>query len=180
MEWTEKKKNKLKRKNQILFSKDSECFSELKFLIEQQNHRAMALWALELSEEAVRVLEEKYPDETRPREALNASKLWAFGEIRMREAQRKILDCHGFAKEIDSLEDIALCHAVGQGCAVVHTAGHAMGFPMYELTAIVRKYGIETAKEAVENRIMYYVERLIYWSQQEPSYKGKWADFMLK
>lgn len=62
----------------------------------------MALWALELSEEAVRVLEEKYPEEIRPKEALNASKLWTFGEIRMREAQRKILDCHGFAKEIDS------------------------------------------------------------------------------
>ena len=101
-EWTEKVKSKLKRKNQILFSKDSECFNELKFLIEQQNHRAMALWALELSEETVRVLEEKYPEEIRPKEALNASKLWAFGEIRMREAQRKILDCHAFAKEIDS------------------------------------------------------------------------------
>lgn len=98
----------------------------------------------------------------------------------MREAQRKILDCHAFAKEIDSLEDIALCHAIGQGCAVVHTVGHAVGFPMYELTAIVRKYGIENAKEAVESRIMHYVERLIYLSQQEPSYKGKWANFMLK
>lgn len=128
----------------------------------------------------MKVLEEKYPEEIRPKEALNASKLWAFGEIRMREAQRKILDCHAFAKEIDSLEDIALCHAIGQGCAVVHTVGHAVGFPMYELTAIVRKYGIENAKEAVESRIMHYVERLIYLSQQEPSYKGKWANFMLK
>lgn len=136
MEWTEEVKSKLKRKNQILFSKDSECFSELKFLIEQQNHRAMALWALELSEEAVNVLEEKYPDETRPREALNASKLWAFGEIRMREAQRKILDCHAFAKEIDSLEDIALCHAIGQGCAVVHTVDHFAPDRIFQYTAV--------------------------------------------
>lgn len=55
MEWTEEVKSKLKRKNQILFSKDSECFNELKFLIEQQNHRAMALWALELSEEIAKL-----------------------------------------------------------------------------------------------------------------------------
>lgn len=178
MEWTEEVKNKLKRKNQILFSKDSECFQELRFLIEWQNHRTMVLWALELSEEAVKVLEEKYPKEERPRKAIITSRLWAEGKIRMREAKRKILDCHSFAKEIESLEDIALCHAIGQGCAVVHTTGHAMGFPMYELTAIVRTLGIDNSKEAVENRIRYYIERLIYWSEHTSDYKGDWVSFI--
>lgn len=178
MEWTEEVKNKLKRKNQILFSKDSECFQDLKILIDNQSHKTMVLWALELSEKAVEDLEEKYPEEKRPREALVASHLWAEGKIRMREAQRKILDCHSFAKEINSLEDIALCHGIGQGCAVVHTAGHALGFPMYELTAIVRKHGLENSKEAVENRIRYYIERLIYWSEHTADYKGDWASFI--
>ena len=61
----------------------------------------------------------------------------------MRYAQRKILDCHAFAKEAGCKEDVALCHAVGQACSVVHTAGHAIGYPAYDLTAIIHRYGID-------------------------------------
>ena len=50
----------------------------------------------------------------------------------MPQAKAAILACHALAREWDSPEDIALCHAVGQGCSVVHTAGHAMGYPIYE------------------------------------------------
>lgn len=180
MEWTYEVRSRQKRKNQILFSKDSVCLQELKLLIDQQNHRTMVLWALELCGEAVRIIEEKYPGESRPKDALNASRLWAEGKIRMREAQRKILDCHALAKEISSPEDVALCHAIGQGCGVVHTVGHALGFPIYELTAIVKKYGLENAIEKVNERTAYYTERLLYWSEHTDGYKGEWADFMLK
>lgn len=178
MDWTEEVKSKAKRRNQILFSKDSDFLSELRFLIEQESHRTLVLWALELSEEAVNVLEKKYTDETRPREALEASRLWAEGKIKMREAQRKILSCHAFAKEIDSPEDIALCHAVGQGCAVVHTAGHALGLPIYELTALVRRYGIENSREAVEARLNHYIERLLFRHEHTAEYEGEWASFL--
>ena len=119
-------RTKLKRKDQVLFAKDSEFLQDLAMLFREQDHRVMVLWALELAAESVAELEEKYPDETRPREALEAARAWAEGKIKMRLAQRKILICHAFTKELDSKVDIALCHAVGQACAVVHTAGHAM------------------------------------------------------
>lgn len=180
MDWTEEVKQKLKRKNQVLFSKDSLCLQELKARLENENHRTVTLWALELADETVRLLEEKYPLEDRPRKALEGARLWASGEIRMREAQRKILDCHGFAKELESQEDIALCHAVGQGCSVVHTAGHALGYPMYELTALVRRYGLENSAEAVEERVNQYIQKLIFWEKNSESLNMKWADFMLK
>ena len=35
-------------------------------------------------------------------EALGVVKDWASGKIKMRLAQRKILDCHAFAKEIEN------------------------------------------------------------------------------
>ena len=95
-------------------------------------------------------------------------------------AQRKILDCHAFAKELDSKEDIALCHAVRQACAIVHTAGHAMGYPMYELSAIVYRLGIENCREAVERRKQEYSQKLFYWSEHVGDHEGEWADFMLK
>ena len=98
MDWLDEVSAKLKRRNQILFSKDSEFLQDLATLFEEQNHQVMVLWALDLAEESVVRLEEKYPGEVRPREALQAARDWAAGKIKMRLAQRKILDCHGFAK----------------------------------------------------------------------------------
>ena len=146
MDWLDEARIKLKRKNQVLFAKDAKFLQDLTMLFWEQNHRIMVLWALDLAAGSVAQLEETYPDESRPREALEAARAWAEGKIKMRLAQRKILDCHALAKELGSREDIALCHAVGQACAVVHTAGHAIGYPMYDLSAIVCRLGIEMGK----------------------------------
>ena len=51
-------------------------------------------------------------------------------------AKRAILDVHAMAKLMDDPVDAALCHAVGQGCSCVHTPKHALGLPVYELTAV--------------------------------------------
>lgn len=180
MDWLDEVRIRLKKRNQILFAKDTEFLQDLTMLFREQSHRTMVLWALDLAAESVAKLEEKYPDEPRPREALEAAQAWAEGKIKMRLAQRKILDCHAFAKEIDSKEDIALCHAVGQACAVVHMAGHAIGYPMYELSSIVYQHGIENCAEDVELRKQAYIEKLLYWNERVRDYEGEWADFMLK
>jgi hypothetical protein len=180
MDWLDEVKDRLKRKNQILFSKNSAYLADLAELIGKQTHRAMALWAFELADEAVDVLLEIYPNETRPKEALLMSKAWAQGKVKMPAAQRAILNSHAFAKEITSPHDIALCHAIGQACGTVHAPGHAIGFPMYELTAIIRKCGIEDCREAVEKRKAYYIERVLYWGEHYEGCHCEWADFMLK
>lgn len=180
MDWVDEVRAKLKRKNQVLFAKDAAFLRDLAMLFREQSHRTMVLWALDVAAVSVAELEKKYPDETRPREALEAARAWAEGNIKMRMAQRKILDCHAFAKEIDSKEDIALCHAVGQACAVVHTTGHGMGYPMYELSAIVYRLGVENCREAVERRKQEYIEKLFCWSEHVGDYGGEWADFMLR
>ena len=180
MDWLDEVREKLKRKNQVLFAKDADFLQDLTMLFRDQSHRVMVLWALDLAAESVADLEEKYPGEARPREALEAAWAWAAGKIKMRPAQRKILDCHAFAKEIDCKEDIAVCHAIGQACAVIHTVEHAMGYPMYELSAIIYRLGIENCAEAVEQRKREYIQKLFYWSAHVGEYKGGWADFMLK
>ena len=180
MDWLDEARIKLKRKNQVLFAKDAEFLQDLTMLFREQNHRIMVLWALDLAAGSVAQLEETYPDESRPREALEAARAWAAGKIKMRLAQRKILDCHALAKELDSREDIALCHAVGQACAVVHTTGHAIGYPMYDLSAIVYRLGIENCADAVEQRKREYIDRLFYWGEHSDDYEGEWAQFMLK
>ena len=66
---------KLKRKNQILFDKKSLFLQDLIFLISEQNHKVLTLWAFDFIEEIVNYLESKYPNEERFRIALNKTKL---------------------------------------------------------------------------------------------------------
>ena len=92
MNWIDEVSVKIKKKNQVLFSKNSEYMQDLIMLFDTQNHRVMTLWAFAFASESIAKLAEKYPEEKRPREALEAAKDWASGKIKMRSAQRKILD----------------------------------------------------------------------------------------
>ena len=103
MNWIDEVSVKLKKKNQILFSRNSEYMQDLIMLFETQSHQVMVLWAS--------------------------------GKIKMRLAQRKILDCHAFAKEIENKED----------------------------TAIIYKHGIENCKDAVEQRKQEYIEKKVIY-----------------
>ena len=180
MDWLIEVERRIKRKNLILFSKDSLFLADLSDLISRTDHRVLVLWALELGEEAAAVLLSRYPDEARPVTAVLASRDWAAGNIKIRAAQRAILDVHAFAREIKSAEDIALCRAIGQACGVVHTAGHAMGFPIYELTSIIRRYGIPACREPAEERMRHYTDRVIYWREHAEDLPRQWAEFMQK
>lgn len=178
MDWLDEVRARDKRGNQVLFAKDSVFLEDLRSMISSQSHRALVLWALDLADESVTQLASRHPNDSRPREALDAARAWAAGEIKMRQAQQKILACHAVAKDIDSREDIAMCHAVGQACSVVHTVGHAIGYPLYDLTALVRRHGIDDCAAVVEARKSDYVERLIWWSGRPSVHGGTWANFI--
>lgn len=176
--WLDEVKAKLKRRNQILFGKGSLLLQELSLLISNSNRRSLTLWALTLAEQTVKVFERTHPDDTIPRNTLVAAKAWAAGEIKMPVVKRAILDCHALAKEMTDPADSARCHAIAQGCSVVHTTGHALGLPIYELTAIVREMGVDHCMDAVEQRNKAYIDALLYWQEHEADYEGPWAEFL--
>lgn len=57
MNWTDEVFEKLKKKNQVLFSKKSEYMQDLMMLFETQKHRVMALWAFDFASESIAKLE---------------------------------------------------------------------------------------------------------------------------
>ncbi len=176
--WLAEVQAKARRRNQILFAAENPLLSELRWMIAGAGRRVLILWALELAEETVRELESRYPDDHRPREAAEAARAWAAGEIKMPLARRAILACHAMAKELTEPADIARCHAVGQACSTVHTGGHALGYPIYELTALARELGLEDCREAVEARVRDYERRLRLWLDPEKTSSQNWAAFL--
>lgn len=170
---------KLKRKNKILFSRSSLCLQELIRLIEMQNHRTLVMWALDCAKKTLSQFEAKYPDELRPRAALELCEVWARGKIKMPAAKRAILDAHAAAKEINDDEYAALAHAIGHAGATVHVETHALGLAFYELTAVVLKYGREHYRAPVSEKIDNYYERLLYWQENTEKYGFEWANFLL-
>lgn len=170
---------KLKKKNQILFNRQSECLQVLKTLIEQQKHRTIVLWALDCAKIPLARIEEKYPNEPRPRVTLEVSEAWSSGRIKMPIAKRAILDAHAVAKEIDDAECGALCHAIGHACGTIHAETHALGLPFYELTALVLRYGKDGYRKPVCEKIGYYCDRLVYWQENIDKQDREWAEFLL-
>ena len=180
MDWISEVESRIRRKNQILFAKNGDFLADLTALIQQQHHRTLILWAFEFADEIVTSMLEKFPKEHRLETAVVLSKEWAAGKVKMPVAKRAILNAHATAKEMLLPEDKALCHAVGQACSVVHTSRHALGFPIYELTSLVRKYGLPECKTIVEERKKQYFERLLFWQEQENEDSYQWAIFLGK
>jgi hypothetical protein len=170
---------KLKKRNKVLFSRDSRCLQDLIELIRLQNHRTLVMWALDCAKEPLKIFEAKYPDERRPRTCLELCEDWARGKIKMPVAKKAILDSHAVAKEIYDSQSGALCHAIGHAGATVHVETHALGLPFYELTAIVLKYGKDKFQKPVGEKISYYMSRLMYWQKNTDKLELDWASFLL-
>lgn len=172
-------REKYNKRNKLLFSRDSTCLQDLLALIREQNHRTLVLWALECVQEPLIILKEKYPDDERPQNTINLCGEWAEGKIKMSPAKAAILETHTMAKELKDPVDAALCHAIGQGCSTVHVETHAIGLPIYELTAIVRRQGIENCNEALEKKIKKYMDIMRNCEKKVDSSQYTWAKFLL-
>ena len=168
-----------KKGNQLLFSRDSECLQGLIHLVEEQNHRTLVLWAFDCALASVTLFEISHPLETRPRQALQTSQAWARGEVKMPVARKAILACHAVAKEHPDKVTGLLAHAIGQACATVHVETHALGLVFYELSALVYKKGLQDCQVAVEEKIKFYYDRMLYWQDAIEHVEGPWATFLL-
>lgn len=169
---------KYKKGNQLLFSRDSACLQELLHLICLQKHRTLVFWAMDCAQKPLALLRESWPEEERPAQALRASFFWAQGKIKMPAARKAILQAHAAAKKRQDPAGIALCHGIGQACGTVHTETHAIGLPIYELTAIVRRLGPEHCEEAIQKRLEEYSSCLLHWEKEIDAQPRCWAAFL--
>jgi hypothetical protein len=85
-----------------------------------------ALSAADCAERVLSLFEGKYPEDTRPRKAIEAARAWARGEIRVGEARTAALAAHAAARAVaEHPPACAAARAAGHAAATAHMAGHA-------------------------------------------------------
>ncbi|MBZ9685455.1 hypothetical protein G9F72_003695 [Clostridium estertheticum] len=118
---------------------DSDIKKEIAELTVKMDHRTLAIWATDCAEHVLSYFEDKYPDDNRPREAIEAGRAWVRGEISVSEARCAAFTAHASARDADEGEARAVARAAGHAAATAHVAGHAVHAANYAATAIAKE-----------------------------------------
>ena len=107
-------------------------------LVRKTDHRTLAVWAADCAERVLPWFEEKYPEDTRPRTAIEACREWArTGVFRMADVRRTSLDAHAAARDIEDGDPArSAARAAGQAMATAHVPAHAIAAALYAATAV--------------------------------------------
>lgn len=104
----------------------------------KQDQIAMATWAADCAERVLPLFEQAYPDDERPRKALEACRTWVrTGLFTMAAIRGASLAAHAAARA--AKENPAACFAArasGQAVATAHVPQHAFGSAYYALKAL--------------------------------------------
>ena len=161
----------------------SACLQPLAELIDKQKHKTLVLWSIECAERVLPIFEKKYPQDERPRKAIEAAKAWAHGEIKMPEAKRAAHAAHNAATEVvkDDAAACAAARASGHVVGTVHVATHAMGFVMYTITAFIYAAdAVSDPDDVIAKECKWLYQRLQYWESNMDKINVSWAAFLIR
>jgi hypothetical protein len=119
----------------------------------KHDQRLMAAWAADCAERVLALFEQAYPEDERPRKAIEACRAWVRTSVfKMADIRGASLAAHAAARIAEA--NTAACfaaRATGQAVATAHVAQHAFGAAYYALKAIAAAdpahAEVEVAKE---------------------------------
>jgi hypothetical protein len=100
------------------------------------DHLEAAEAALAEGKSVLPIFEKAEPDDARPRDALNALRLWMRGEATVTEVRAAAFAAHDAARETTNLAARYAARACGQAAAVAHVIHHAPHAARYAAKAI--------------------------------------------
>ena len=98
------------------------------------DHRLLALWAAACAEHVLHLFESLQPSDPRPRQAIEQTRAWARGEIKMSQSRDSAGHAQAAARELSGAARYA-AYAAGQAAAVAHVAAHELGAAAYAIKA---------------------------------------------
>jgi hypothetical protein len=134
-------------------------------LVKKTDKRALAAWAIDCTERVLHYFEDEFPNDVRPRKALDALREWMrTGLFRMAVIRKASLDSHAAAREAgEDSPARSAARAAGQAVATAHVPTHSMGSAIYALQAVHRAATAsgEDAEAAVAMEREWQYERLL-------------------
>ena len=91
--------------------------------LDKVDHRSLGFWATDCAEHVLPYFEEKYPEDNRPRNAVEAGRAWVRGEIKVGEARAAAVAARAAAR------------ATGHAAGTAHMAAHAPHAAAYAVKA---------------------------------------------
>lgn len=101
-------------------------------------HMKTALWACDAAERVLVSFESVFPDDRRPRNAIEAGRKWAFGEMKITDVRKAAFASHAAAREAKGLsrqKAEAAARSAGHAAATAHVITHAPHAGKYALKA---------------------------------------------
>jgi len=102
------------------------------------DHKTLAVWACDCAERALPYFENKYPQDNRPRLAIEAGRAWVkTGVFKMADVRKIALAAHAAAREVkDDNAARSAARAAGHALATAHVPTHAVAAAIYAATAV--------------------------------------------
>lgn len=148
------------KKSKFSLAKYKALFLEL---VKKTDHRTLAVWAIDCAERVLPYFEEEFPEDHRPRQAIQTLQTWInTGEFKMAVTRKASLASHAAAREVG--EDNAarsVARAAGQAVATAHVPIHSIGAAIYALQAIHRVTDAPDADAAVGKEQAWQYQHLV-------------------
>jgi len=132
-------------------------------LVRKTDHETLAVWAIDCVERVLPYFDKKYPEDRRPRSAIEVLQAWIdTGAFKMAVIRKAALESHAAAREVGE-DDAArsAARAAGQAVATAHVPAHSVAAANYALQAIHRAATASDADAAVAKERAWQLQHLL-------------------
>jgi len=133
----------------------------------KSDQKTLARWAADCAEHVLPLFEDQYPQDFRPRRAIEACRAWiATDEFKMALIRKASLDAHAAARQAEKDSAVSYAaRAAGHAVATPHVPTHALGASAYAIKAAAAHTGNPHDGLAVERN--WQIKRLTEYAKAD-------------
>jgi hypothetical protein len=136
--------------------------SQIAELAKKADQSVLALWATDCTERVLHYFESKYPDDGRPRKAIEACRGWVRGEQKVSDVRTLALQAHAAARNARSDPSAeAAARSAGQAAATAHVPAHSTAAAVYAASAVRDASEKSESKNAMEAERKWQYRHLV-------------------
>ena len=129
-------------------------------LLDKASHRLLVSWAADCAEHVLPLFTASYPEDDRPRQAIETARAWSRDEATVGEAREAAVAAHAAARSASDPVAREVARAAGHAVATAHMADHELGAAAYAIRAVRLASPAAEAMLAGERECRWQRERL--------------------